>query len=87
MIGACEQIKSDTPYITPKELAAALRVSEKTIYRYAAQDATMPVLRIGGVVRFPRARLERWLHEREQGRGRTHRIEHQMLSSSKPAPA
>jgi hypothetical protein len=27
----------------------------------------MPMLKLGGTVRFPRERLERWLRDREQG--------------------
>ena len=54
-------------YLTPDEVAAMLRVSPKSIYRWAKQDATMPVLKIGHVVRFPRERLQAWLEDREQG--------------------
>jgi len=60
-------------YMTAVEVARLLQVSAKSIYRWAAQDATMPVLRIGGVVRFPRERLLRWLRNHEQGFGRAHR--------------
>ena len=55
-------------YLTPKEVADLLRVSEKSIYRWAKDDPSMPMLRLGGTVRFPRERLERWLRDREQGR-------------------
>jgi len=54
-------------YLTPDEVAAMLQVSPKSIYRWAQQDATMPALKIGRVVRFPRERLEAWLASREQG--------------------
>jgi len=57
-------------YLTPKNVAQILQVSVKSIYRWLAADPTMPALRIGGTVRFPRERLERWLREREQGRPR-----------------
>lgn len=63
----------DASYLLPAELAAHLKLSKKTIYRLAAQDPTMPVLRIGGSVRFPRGRLETWLRAREQGPGRPRR--------------
>ena len=36
-------------YLTAVELGKLLRLSEKTIERWAAQDATMPCLRIGGL--------------------------------------
>lgn len=57
-------------YLTPAQVADMLQVSEKTVYRWAATEATMPVLRVGGTVRFPRERLLRWLQDREQGRRR-----------------
>lgn len=57
-------------YLTPEEVARILRVSSKTIYRWSSSDPSMPSLTIGGVVRFPRARLLRWLEQREQGPGR-----------------
>ena len=62
------QIESE--YLTPPEVAQMLRVSEATVYRWALSDATMPVTRAGRTVRFRRTALERWLAQREQGRGR-----------------
>jgi excisionase family DNA binding protein len=59
----------DAPaYLTVEQVAELLAVSAKSVRRWAAADATMPVLRIAGSVRFPRERLERWLRDREQGR-------------------
>jgi excisionase family DNA binding protein len=55
------------PYLTPDEVAAMLQVSPKSVYRWAQEDPTMPALKIGRVVRFPRERLEAWLASREQG--------------------
>jgi excisionase family DNA binding protein len=69
-------------YLTPGEVAAMLQISIKSVYRWAAQDPTMPALRIGGTVRFPRERLERWLRDREQGAPRMRR---QVLSVAKPS--
>ena len=60
-------------YLTAAQVGRLLQVSEKSIYRWAQADPSMPVLRIGGTVRFPRERLERWLREREQGRPRMRR--------------
>ncbi len=57
-------------YLTAGPVAELLQLSAKTIYRLAKADPTMPALRIGGAVRFPRERLERWLRDHEQGRGR-----------------
>ena len=55
-------------YLTPSQVAALLQVSEKTIYRWSLQDASMPVMRLGrgrGVVRFNRERLLAWLARKE----------------------
>jgi len=60
-----------------------LQVSEKTLYRWAGSDPTLPALRIGGTVRFHRDRLLRWLRDREQGRPR---IRRQVLSPRKVPP-
>ena len=62
-------------YLTPQEVAGWLRCSLKTVYRTAESDPTIPVLRLGKLVRFPRERLERWLATREQGiAGRARRL-------------
>ena len=58
-------------YLTPDQVAAMLQLSAKSVYRLWKADPTMPMLKIGGSVRFPRDRLLRWLHQREQGRPRT----------------
>ncbi len=55
-------------YLTVAQVSNLLEVSEKSLYRWAKDDSTMPVLRVGGTVRFPRERLLRWLRDREQGR-------------------
>ena len=60
-------------YITAAELARQLHVDHTTIYRWAQQEPSMPVLRIRGVVRFPRERVLRWLAEHEQGQARPRR--------------
>src|SRR5262245_42128046 len=44
-------------YVTPEELAGPLRCSLRTIYRLAESDPTVPVLRLGRLVRFPRETL------------------------------
>src|SRR5687767_14971692 len=81
-------VGSLTPdYLLPEEVAALLRVSPKSVYRWAKEDASMPVLRMGkgkgATVRFPRERLERWLREREQGRPPIRKL---LLSPANPAP-
>jgi len=54
-------------YLTVEEVAAMLRLSPPSIYRLAKADPTMPTLKLGGAIRFPRDRLLRWLRAREQG--------------------
>jgi hypothetical protein len=39
------------------QVAELLQVDEKTVLLWSLQDASMPVLRRGRVVRFPRERL------------------------------
>ena len=70
-------------YLTAAQVGELLQVSEKSVYRWAASDASLPTLRIAGTVRFPRERLLTWLRDREQGRPRTRS---QVRSLSKPAP-
>jgi len=72
-------------YLTLDEVAALLRVSKATIYRLAQADPTLPVLRLPGLMRFPRERLRRWLRDREQGQGRPRVMSNQMLSPPKSA--
>jgi excisionase family DNA binding protein len=57
-------------YLTAEQVAERVQVFPPTIYRWALDDSSMPVLRVGRTVRFPRERLERWLRGREQGHGR-----------------
>ena len=58
-------------YLTATQVGTMLQLSAKSVYRLATADPTMPMLKLGGTVRFPRERLERWLRDREQGRPRT----------------
>ena len=58
-------------YLTADQVGTLLQLSAKSIYRLAATDPTLPMLKVGGSVRFPRERLERWLRNREQGRARS----------------
>jgi excisionase family DNA binding protein len=52
--------ESDTPktpsYFTVAEVADLLRLSAKSIYRLAQENPDMPMLKLGGTVRFPRER-------------------------------
>jgi len=63
---AREQLKTAEPaYLTALQVADLLQVDEKTVLRWSLQDASMPVLRRGRVVRFPRERLLAWLERHE----------------------
>jgi excisionase family DNA binding protein len=55
-----------TPYLTTKQVGELLQVSSRTVQRWALEDASMPALRLGRTVRFPRAELERWLERSTQ---------------------
>jgi excisionase family DNA binding protein len=72
----------ESEYLTAAQLAELLQVSTRTVARWASSDPSMPVTRLGGVVRFHRARVERWLRASEQGRPRARK---QRLSLAKPA--
>jgi excisionase family DNA binding protein len=76
-----EALKRLAAYLTPGQVAEMLQLSAKSIYRLAKADPTMPMLKLGGAVRFPRERLERWLRDREQGP----RMRRQVLSVAKGA--
>ena len=57
--------QTDPLYLTARQVADLVRVAEKTVLRWSLQDASMPVLRRGRVVRFPRERLLVWLERQE----------------------
>jgi excisionase family DNA binding protein len=71
-------------YLTGEQLSKLLQVSVKSISRWASSDPSMPVLRIGRTVRFPRERLLRWLKAREQGPGRAKRLPEPLHLQSEP---
>lgn len=73
-------------YLTGEQVAALLQVSAKSVYRWAAADPSMPVLKLQGVVRFPRERLMRWLRDQEQGPARSQRMPEQERAPRKAAP-
>ena len=76
-------VEVDATYLTADQVGELLQVSGKSVYRWASRDASMPTLRIGATVRFPRERLLAWLRSREQGRPQ--KIRHQVLATAKPA--
>lgn len=60
-------METEPLYLTARQVAETLQLSAKSVFRLAAADPTMPQLRLGGSVRFPRERLLRWLRAREGG--------------------
>ena len=60
-------------YLTAAQLADLVQVDSATVYRLAKEEASMPVMRLRGVVRFPRERVLRWLVEHEQGQAQPRR--------------
>ena len=52
-------------YLTAEQVADMLQVDAKTVSRWSLEDPSMPVLRRGRVVRFPRERLMAWLERQE----------------------
>jgi excisionase family DNA binding protein len=73
-------------YLTLQEFADLLRVdSDRTIRRLVRRDPTVPMLRVGRRVLFPRERLLRWLQSREQGMGRPRRLR-EPAPPAPPAP-
>ena len=71
-------------YLVARDVAELLQVAEKTVYALRKADASMPSLKIGGAVRFPKERLLKWLREREQGR--RHQTDRHVLAPAKPLP-
>jgi excisionase family DNA binding protein len=57
-------------YLTAAQVAEIVQVDQKTILRWSLEDASMPVLRRGRVVRFRRERLLVWLERQEPRRRR-----------------
>lgn len=75
-VAPTEPIKtaSTLRYLSPPQLADLLGVNRSTISRWAATDATMPVIRLGaGTVRFHLDEVELWLAGRTQGAPRAQR--------------
>ena len=48
-------------FLTAQQVADMLQVDERTVLRWATQDASMPATRIGRVIRFETEPLLRWL--------------------------
>jgi excisionase family DNA binding protein len=57
-------------FLTAEQVAALLQCSGNSVLRWKKDDPTMPCLRIGRTVRFPRAELLEWFRRKSQGFGR-----------------
>lgn len=55
----------ETDVITIKELAAYLKMAEKTLYRLAA-EGDIPGFKVGGSWRFRRSEIEKWILTQEK---------------------
>ena len=50
--------------LTLKEVAAYLKLAEKTAYKLAAEDK-LPRFKVGGSWRFKESDIERWIEEKK----------------------
>ena len=65
-MGSVGPVLSQSPLLTPRDAAARLSVSEKTLHRLSAPTGTIPVVRIGKRgVRYTTAALDRWIADQE----------------------
>jgi excisionase family DNA binding protein len=60
-------VSAEALYLSASQVAELIQVDEKTVLRWSLEDASMPVLRRGRVVRFPRERLLTWLERQDPG--------------------
>lgn len=54
-----------TDIITIRELAAYLKMAEKTLYRLAAEGA-VPGFKVGGAWRFRKSEIDKWIARQER---------------------
>lgn len=55
--------------LTLKEVAAYLKLAEKTAYKLAA-DGKLPGFKVGGSWRFKREDIEQWIEEKKADKGK-----------------
>ena len=53
---------SEGEILTIREVAAYLKVTERTIYRLAAEKK-IPAFKVGGTWRFPRSEIDQWIRQ------------------------
>jgi len=56
--------------MTIQEVAAYLKIKEKTAYRLVA-EGKIPGFKVGGSWRFRRGEIESWIDEQSNGQGRS----------------
>jgi len=56
---------TDEEILTLQELAAYIKIAEKTLYGYA-QKGIIPGIKIGSVWRFRKSDIDAWLEERRR---------------------
>ena len=54
----------ETDIITIRELAAYLKMAEKTLYRLAAEGC-VPGFKVGGAWRFRKSEIDKWIKTQE----------------------
>lgn len=54
-----------TDVMTIRELAAYLKMAEKTLYRLAA-EGTVPGFKVGGSWRFRKSEIDKWIKAQEK---------------------
>ena len=54
----------ETDILTIRELAAYLKMAEKTLYRLAA-DGKVPGFKVGGAWRFRKGEIDKWIKKQE----------------------
>ena len=66
---ACAIIRYMGDFLTSKDVADMLKVSEATLSRWRAADPLQgpPFVKIEGSIRYPREAMQRWLDERTLG--------------------
>ena len=55
---------ADDEILTVKELAAYLKIAEKTAYRFAS-EGRLPGFKVGGAWRFDREDIEKWIKDKK----------------------
>lgn len=57
---------NDDEFLTIKQVAELLKVTERTIYRLAAAKQ-IPAFKVGGTWRFSRAEINQWIQRQQEG--------------------